>query len=465
MFDFASLEEYDGTSIDGIRFGFTKENYLEALDEIKRDIDVIKEKGYKLFIQGVNSLNYSDSELLELIKMVNEVHPYSFGIVDTYGAMYVDDLRRIYALVDNNMDKDICIDFHSHNNYQLSFSLAQEVIALGRTSGRKIIVDCTLNGMGKAAGNLNTELIVNYMVRKLHRDYELDDILDIIDDYIYQYRDKYSWGYSIPAMVAGIYKSHPNNIIYLQDRFQLQSKDIRMIVSAIDSDKRQRYDYENIDRIYNAYMGVKIDDSESIEKLKRIFMDGEVLLIAPGSSIWEYSEELDKYISEHRPYILSVNFVTRYSEDLETKNRTYTFFGSRRRYNNMKSEIDSKHSIMTSNIQVEADDDEIIVDYNSLIDRQYKYFENSTMMCLRLLKKLEVRDIALAGFDGFDKTKSDNYARKIFQNDRHIDEFDELNNEIIDMLKELKATLSDKTKIHFITPSLFQDIIEPKESM
>lgn len=462
MFDFSRLEPNDGNSIDGIRFGFTKKDYRDSLDEIKEDMQIIKDCGYKLFVQGVNSLSYTDMELLELIELINEVHPYSFGIVDTYGAMYIDDIDRIYALIDNNMDDGICIDFHSHNNYQLSFSLAQEIIKLGKMSGRRIIIDCTLNGMGKSAGNLNTELIVNYLVRKLKADYELDDILDIIDDYIYQYRDKYSWGYSIPAMVAGIYKSHPNNIIYLQERFQLQSKDIRMIVSAIDDERRQRYDYDNIDRIYNEYMDVKIDDMQSIDKLKKKFPGKKILVIAPGNSVGECRNLIDEYIKKANPIIITVNFTTQYSNNPLTKETTYTFFASRRRYRSMKNNIRGQYSIITSNIHTKCKDGEIIVDYNSLIDRQYKYFENSTMMCLRLLKKLEVGDIALAGFDGFDKSKADNYAKKIFQNNRHIDEFDELNSEIADMLKELKETLSDKTRMHFITPSFYQYILEEK---
>lgn len=72
----------------------------------------------------------------------------------------------------------ICINFHSHNNYQLSFAFAQEVIKLSGTSNRQIIIDGTLGGIGKVAGNLNTELIVDYLVRKKYYDYEFEDILD-----------------------------------------------------------------------------------------------------------------------------------------------------------------------------------------------------------------------------------------------------------------------------------------------
>ena len=189
MFDFESLAPYDGSSIDGIRVGFTRKDYQNSLEDLIHCMYIVKNKGYKLFVQSVNSLSYSEDVLLELVKLVNEIKPYSFGIVDTYGAMYADDIDRIYNLIDTNLQEDICIDFHSHNNYQLSFSLAQEIIRLSqKKSGRReIILDATLNGIGKVAGNLNTELLLDFLVRKMNYAYEFDMVLDIRDDYIFPY--------------------------------------------------------------------------------------------------------------------------------------------------------------------------------------------------------------------------------------------------------------------------------------
>lgn len=202
MFDFTTLKPFDGKSIDGVRFGFTKKDYTEHREDVVRCIQEIKAKGYLAFVQGVNSLNYSDRELLELVDMINEVHPYSFGIVDTYGAMYIEDVDRIFGLINHNMLPDICVNFHSHNNYQLSFGFAQEVIKLSR-GVRQVIIDGTLGGMGKVAGNLSTELLANYMVEKLGYGYELDVLLDLYDNYIYKYSLDHTWGYSVPAMMAG----------------------------------------------------------------------------------------------------------------------------------------------------------------------------------------------------------------------------------------------------------------------
>jgi len=446
MFDFSSLKAYDGRSIDGIRFGFTKKNYAEHKDDILRCMGIIKEKGYKLFIQGVNSLNYSDLEILELVSMVNDVHPYSFGIVDTYGAMYMDDVDRIYGLIDNNMKKDICINFHSHNNYQLSFAFAQEVIKLSRGS-RQIIIDGTLNGMGKVAGNLNTELLVDYLVRKLQYDYEVDDLFDMIDDYIYQYSLKHKWGFSTAALMAGIYKSHPNNIIYLTQKFRLDTKDIGKILSMIDPEKRQRYDYDNIQKLYIEYIADKTDDYETIQSLRKLMGDREVLVLVPGNSLNEYAKEISDYIIGHDPFIISVNFVDKNKD-------SYAFFGNQKRYAMLKEQRQGRKVIVSSNVH--SDGEDIVVNYHSLINRGYKYFENSTIMLLNLLKRIEVNSIAIAGFDGFDTEKKNNYIDGSYQNDRHIDEFAQLNEEIGEMLTGISETLEGKCDIHMITPSMFE---------
>lgn len=451
MFDFTSLKPCDGTSIDGIRFGFTKKNYNESYDDIIKCANIVKERGYKLFIQGVNSLSYNDKELLDLVDLINEIKPYSFGIVDTYGAMYPEDIDRIYGLVDHNLDEDICIDFHSHNNYQLSFALAQEVIRLSNGT-RKIIIDATLNGMGKEAGNLNTELIVDYLVRKKHYDYEFDNILDIIDDYIYKYKMKKMWGYSIPAMMAGIYKAHPNNIIYLTQKTRLETKDIKNLVSMIDPETRQRYDYDNIENLYMEYIADKIDDSKTIEKLKNEFGHKDILVLAPGNSISVYKEKIDSYIERYNPIVITVNFITE-NED------AYAFFGNQKRYSKIKKEQKGHKIIISSNVK-SKEKETLVVNYHSLINRGYKYFENSTMMLLNLLKRIEVHKIAIAGFDGFHAENISNYAEGFWEDERHVEEYVLINEEVGNMLAGLVETLKGKCDIELLTPSIYAEKVE-----
>ncbi len=452
MFDFNTLQKCDGSSVTGLRVGFTKKDKQENFDDVLRCMNQVKNMGYKLFVQGVNSLNYTDREILELVDLMNMVKPYSFGIVDTYGAMYLDDVTRIFELVNNNLDENICIDFHSHNNYQLSFALAQQVINISNGS-RKVIIDCTLNGMGKVAGNLNTELMVNFLNRKMKFNFDFEQILDLIDDYIYKYKSVEGWGYSIPALLSGVYKSHPNNVRYLTSKFRIQSRDVKCILSMIAPEKRQRYDYANIDELYMRYNNNHVDDYKAIETLKEIISDREVLVLIPGSSInkTENREIIKKYIDLNNPFVISVNYKSDFSE--------WSFWGNPKQFELNKNKCDKSKVITTSNLTIK--DAGFVINYYDVIDRRYKYFENSTLMLLNLLKRVRVNRIIFAGFDGFELNK-DNYINGMFQNDRHILEFNDLNEEIMTMLSNYRQETKDYCSINFLTPSRF-DISTTKE--
>lgn len=450
MWDFDKLPECDGTSITGIRVGYRKKDLLDAVEIF----ELVKAKGYTLFIQGVDSLSYTDKEMLEAIEIINRVKPYSFGIVDTYGAMYKDDVIHYYNLVDYNLDEDIAIDFHSHNNLQLSFSFAQEIIELSRGK-RQIILDATLEGVGKGTGNLNSELIMDYLIRKKYYNYNLDILLDTIDEYLHWIKEKHSWDYTIPYAMAGIYSSHANNIIYLNEKHKLRTKDIKQIISMIEPQKRKRYDYDNIENLYLKYLDLDVDDQESLKALQRIFEKREILILVPGASIGENRETIQKYINARSPIVISVNFIADF-EILPENN--FTFYGNPRRYKKDKQNLGDKNIIASSNV-IEVLPDTIVVNYNGLVKRGVQYFDNSVVILLNLLKKTGFGQITFAGFDGFEEGKK-NYIDPAYESNRYEKNYNQINNDLVILLKEFANTLKDKHIIQFLTDSRFSEIFK-----
>ena len=453
MFDFSTLKPYDGTSIDGLRIGFTRKNFENDHEEILECLAEVKQKGYRLFVQGVNSLGYTDRELLGIVDIVNQIQPEGFGIVDTYGAMYMDDVDRLYTIVDHNLDENIAIDFHSHNNYQLSFAFAQEIIRLSNGK-REVIIDGTLNGMGKCAGNLNTELLVDYLVRKRNYDYDFDAILDIIDDHIYNYHLQHQWGYSIPALMGGIYRSHPNNIIYLTEKFRLATKDIKYIISMIDPDKRMRYDYDNIQRLYQEYNHVKVDDKENLALLERILKGKKILLLMPGQSISQYKDEILKKIEAENLFVITVNF----RDETFDKYSELAFWGSQKRYEHYTDLRKEVTSLITSNIESDKEDD-IIVNYDSFVDRTQEYSDNASLMLMRILQRVGVVSYYVAGFDGF--TVNGSYYNKTdFSEERFRSQYESINKGVAHQLSMFADSLKHPEDIQFVTPSIYTHIFK-----
>ena len=122
-------------SIDGIRLTFHEHEIQPALILGRQ----LMEKGYLVFMQPVGTTTYDDRNLLTLIDEINTLQPFAFYLVDTLGVLYKNDLLRLFYLIDHNLSERINLGFHSHNNLQLSFSNAQELLLLH--SKRNIILD------------------------------------------------------------------------------------------------------------------------------------------------------------------------------------------------------------------------------------------------------------------------------------------------------------------------------------
>ena len=88
----------------------------------------------------------------------------------------------MFHLLENNLDESISIGFHSHNNLQLSFSNAQELLMVH--TKRNIIIDSSVLGMGRGAGNLCTELITHYINENIEGKYDTIPLLEIIDEHL-----------------------------------------------------------------------------------------------------------------------------------------------------------------------------------------------------------------------------------------------------------------------------------------
>lgn len=449
LYDVNKLDSVNMSGVSGVRFGFTRKNFIEEKDKLYTAISHINSLGYEVYLQPVNTNGYTKDEFDQLISMANELKPVSFGIVDTYGFMYLDDLDKIWGVVDSNLDKNIIVDFHSHNNLQMSFALAQRIISLAGKE-RKLIIDATLNGMGKCAGNLNTELILDFLCRKYNYDYDLDAVLDAIDRYLYPIKKEKEWGYSIPAFIAGIYKSHPNNVIYLTEKYRLNNKDIKYIISEIDMERRQRYDYDNIQSLYKRYCSQQIDDVKTLDELKLLFKGKSVLVMAPGKTLKTHSEKIFNYLKESNPMVIAINFIP---EELPYD---YLFFANAIRWEKNKKRVEKSRCIVSSNIN-NVEESIFRVDYTSLIVEDSPLFENSTIMLLNLLRKISVKEIQLAGFDGL-RPKNENYIDNTFPDEIVEKSNIKVNEEIGKLFLQYKEKVNTRIKVEFLTPSIYQSL-------
>lgn len=443
----------DGKSVDAVRVVFPHGKHEEGIAIGER----IKLKGYKIYFQAANTLAYSNDDLVLLAKAMNKIKPVAVSIVDTFGAMYDDDLERIFSILNRELDKDIKIGFHAHNNQQLAFALSSRFVELAEKAGRDAIADSSLCGMGRGAGNTTTELMASFLNRKHHKNYDMNEILDAIDMYMTGFEEKYSWGYSTPYFIAGLYQCHVNNIAYLQKNHRTNARDMSNIIASLSQTERRAYDYDLLEKRYLENQDRIVNDSSALNTLKEEFKNKKILLLAPGKTTITEKEKIESFIKKENPIVIAVNSVNNSYEC------NYLCFINSVRYQYAK-EVYSKEflknkKILLSNIKSEGEKDELIVNFNSVIKRGWEHFDNAVICCLRLLNKLDVSNVALAGFDGFKTAYNESYADSSLPTLNPDGKWDALNEEIKDMFTDFVMSVKSKMNIEFVTDSIFEECL------
>lgn len=430
------IPQYDGTSLDGFRIAFHKKDMVPALEFCK----AIKQKGYKVFIQPMVSLNYSDEEFLELIRIVNEFEPYAFYIVDSFGVMKRKDLIRLFYMVEHNLKDSIAIGYHSHNNMQLAYSNAQALVDI-RTK-RKMIIDSSIFGMGRGAGNLNTELFVEYLNDNISTKYILKPLLTIIDEILNPFYQKNYWGYSLPNYLAAKYNAHPNYAGYLDAKKTLTVENMDDIFSMMDDEKRSVYDKNYIEKLYIRYMDTGNVQEAHLSELKAIIKGKEVLIIAPGRSAVVEREKVLTCAGRKNIVTIGINF------DYTELNTHFIFLSNLRRFRELPEEK-RKKCIVTSNIPVA--DAYIQTNYHDLLNQEDAVQDNAGMMLIKYLIQLGAVKIFIAGLDGYSVDAIGNYADPQMSFFSGKERFMAMNQGMIHVLKEFK----EQIEIEFVTTPKF----------
>lgn len=446
MIDFGtcSIENIQPCSesiLDGIRVIFKKHLREAAMAFCQQ----LKDKGYIVFSQLVSITSYEDDELMDFIRLANEVKPYAVSVVDTYGLMHKSKLFHYYDILNENLDDSIAIGYHAHNNFQLGYSNCIEMMERHNGLERTIIVDGTIYGMGKSAGNAPTELLAMYMNANFGKHYDIGMMLEVIDSSLMNIFKVTPWGYNMMFFIAASNDCHPNYVSYLLEKKTLPVKSINEILKGLKGDKKLLYDKALIENLYLEYQKNRLEDSDDIKKLAETLKGKGVLVLGPGPSVVDEAENISQFIREKKPTIIAINHCPpKWHPD-------YLFLTNYKRYIQMASTITKNRNayklIATSNITHASGEFDYTFDYESLIDRDATFMDNSFLMLLRIFIKANVRDVYLAGFDGYSINKESNYFSSRMEYEFSKQKGHNINADVNKFLADIK----DKLVIHFLT--------------
>jgi 4-hydroxy 2-oxovalerate aldolase len=257
--------------IDIVRIAVDPVNYFRALELAKS----IKKRGFEVALNLMYMSKWNQyTDFMNAIHLANECCDY-FNIVDSYGGVYPEEVAEI--------TKDVCselsipVGFHGHNNLELG--LINSLTAID--NGAKII-DATITGMGRGAGNLKTELLLT----ALNSRGELQVDFNVLGDIVSQFEKLkliYGWDTNLPYMIAGA-NSFPQGEVmeWVSNRF---------------------YSYNSIIRSLQNKKDGKSDNEKLPLFLKRKKVKS-VLIIGGGPSAFKHSHSIIEYLKQNDEIVI-----------------------------------------------------------------------------------------------------------------------------------------------------------------
>jgi 4-hydroxy 2-oxovalerate aldolase len=197
--------------------------------------EAIKAMGFEV---GFNIMYMSkwkqDKTFLSEIKQVNAVADY-FYMVDSYGGVYPEDVKEIINIVKQSVTCKI--GFHGHNNLELG--LINSLTALEHGAS---IIDATVTGMGRGAGNLKTELLLTALNAKQGLKVDFNALSNVVDVFE-KLQQHHGWGTNLPYMVSGANSLPQKDVMeWVTHRFY----SFNSIIRALHNQKEKVQDNEKL---------------------------------------------------------------------------------------------------------------------------------------------------------------------------------------------------------------------------
>ena len=441
-----NIQPCSDSFLDGIRVIFKKHNMKPAMDFCRQ----LKKLGYKVCSQLVSITSYDDDDLMRLIDLVNEVKPYAVSMVDTYGLLHPDDLIHYFEMLDEYVSLAVRIGFHGHNNFQLAY--ANSITFLGIKKKHDIFVDGTLYGMGKSAGNAPIELVAMRLNEKYEKHYNINQMLEAIEESIMPFYSKSPWGYNTFFYLSGLNHCHPKYVSYFKNTNNLSVSKVNSLLSNIEpTEKKLLYDENIAADLYSQYIAEHSEKSV-VDDFASEINGRKILLIGPGRNIRLQQDTVKEFIDHEDPYIISINYIP---NAIKTN---CVFVTNGKRYHDMTLPLKEDRNccikfLATSNVECRNGKFDFTVNRSPLLEKDEEIIDNSFLMLLKFLIRIKIPVVYCAGFDGY-SDKEDNYLNPGM-------EYKFIKQEAPYLNKHMKKVVSNMRKdmqINFITYSAYDTV-------
>ncbi|MET4141856.1 aldolase catalytic domain-containing protein [Pedobacter sp. UYP1] len=322
-----------------------------------------------------------------------------FYMVDSYGGVFPDDVKQTMDLIRSKTDCKI--GFHGHNNLELALINSLTAIDYGAD-----IVDSTILGMGRGAGNLKTELLLSVLNTKYNMDIDFNAIGNVVEGFD-KLLKKYEWGTNVPYMISGSNSLPQKDVM---DWYTTRVYSLNSMVRALQNQKNN------------------IKDNAQLPVFKPAKAYSKVLILGGGSNSVEHSKAIIEFINqtENIAVVHSSSKNASYYKDVKA-DQFYCLVGNEgHRLEKVFSDLgDFKGTCvfppfprkMGTYIPAQIHDSCFEFEQISFTD---KFKESHSILALQTALELKAEEIYIAGFDGYQEASISQLERSLVEENEFL---------------------------------------------
>jgi 4-hydroxy 2-oxovalerate aldolase len=404
---------------------------IDKVSDVMPFVKAIRDMGFETAINLMYLSKWTEKDVQKMVEQVkNHQNQISYlYLVDSYGGVTPNQISGLLKEIKNNKI-NIPLGFHGHNNMELA--LANSIICLEENVQ---IIDATILGMGRGAGNLKTELFLIYLKENNLCSFEYSDLSAIVSSF-YELLEEYKWGTNFPYMISGS-KSLPQ-------------QDIMDLLST------NRYSVDDIVGKMGLHSIANSEDYLSLSNCDEELSQKRVLIIGGGESVVKHKIAITEFLEKNSDIILiystthHANLFNHVNNKkvlclLESKNTKISELETNflDKVSSFVMVIGARDSIK-NNKNYDIIKDRIFTNDTFVFKGLSNFIESPMLLSLQVALGLKAPQILIAGFDGYNN-RSSVYQEFLLHKETQ---------EAIDVFNKVSSC-----KIESITPSSY-DLIE-----
>jgi 4-hydroxy-2-oxovalerate aldolase len=205
--------------MDFIRIGIDISDPAAA----ERSIKTAKDQGMFVAANLMKTYAFTPEEIGKLAVLLEDYGSDMICIVDSAGGMLPEDIEEYFSEI--RLRSIIPLGFHGHNNLGLAISNSLKAVQLGAE-----IVDTSIRGMGRSAGNAVTEIMLLALQRKGYsHQIDITKILNMAENLIDPFLKNYNQVDSI-GIISGYAQFHSSFLSIVMEYAYKHNVDPRELI-------------------------------------------------------------------------------------------------------------------------------------------------------------------------------------------------------------------------------------------